>query len=415
MFLFLFSLVFLPLNIPLPACSCTCLLSGPPVCLGLPLQSPLLPLIPPARDVLTPFPLTVPRATATPTPNTFPAEPRAPSIASDVLPGAKPSRLSLWGPWAGPGPILSPTSTESPLHEKPLPPEPPTTPGTTVPAPADLGPLTTPEDLLASYPFPSDAAAVSPTEPGPETLPSMVALDQPPGTAPATLFPGATGSMKPVLDWLTKGGGELLEAEEWMGGDTPAFSTSTLLSGDGDSAEHEGPPAPLILLSSLDYQYDTPGLWELVRSSPGRRPREGRGRHSHLLTLGFSFGRVRTVLPWSQARQRTEAVRVGATDASPLVPAGRGESEGELLPLCGERPRLLADTGPREAGSPASRQEPVALPGMFAYPANNFPFKLLGYSTESAQVLESRKKPSPAPAFSPDLGCTVAGPVLQPT
>lgn len=226
-------------------------------------QSPLLPLIPPARDVLTPFPLTVPRATATPTPNTFPAEPRAPSIASDVLPGAKPSRLSLWGPWAGPGPILSPTSTESPLHEKPLPPEPPTTPGTTVPAPADLGPLTTPEDLLASYPFPSDAAAVSPTEPGPETLPSMVALDQPPGTAPATIFPGATGSMKPVLDWLTKGGGELLEAEEWMGGDTPAFSTSTLLSGDGDSAEHEGPPAPLILLSSLDYQYDTPGLWEL--------------------------------------------------------------------------------------------------------------------------------------------------------
>lgn len=226
-------------------------------------QSPLLPLIPPARDVLTPFPPAVPRATATPTPNTFPAEPRAPSIASDVLPGAKPSRLSLWGPWAGPGPILSPTSTESPLHEKPLPPEPPTTPGTTVPAPADLGPLTTPEDLLASYPFPSDAAAVSPTEPGPETLPSMVALDQPPGTAPATIFPGATGSMKPVLDWLTKGGGELLEAEEWMGGDTPAFSTSTLLSGDGDSAEHEGPPAPLILLSSLDYQYDTPGLWEL--------------------------------------------------------------------------------------------------------------------------------------------------------
>lgn len=226
-------------------------------------QSPLLPLIPPARDVLTPFPPTVPRATATLTPNTFPAEPRAPSIASDVLPGAKPSRLSLWGPWAGPGPILSPTSTESPLHEKPLPPEPPTTPGTTVPAPADLGPLTTPEDLLASYPFPSDAAAVSPTEPGPETLPSMVALDQPPGTAPATIFPGATGSMKPVLDWLTKGGGELLEAEEWMGGDTPAFSTSTLLSGDGDSAEHEGPPAPLILLSSLDYQYDTPGLWEL--------------------------------------------------------------------------------------------------------------------------------------------------------
>ncbi|KAB1264328.1 Plexin-B1 [Camelus dromedarius] len=58
-------------------------------------------------------------------------------------------------------------------------------------------------------------------------------------------------------------GGELPEADEWTGGDTPAFSTSTLLSGDGDSAEHEGPPAPLILLSSLDYQSDTPGLWEL--------------------------------------------------------------------------------------------------------------------------------------------------------
>lgn len=218
----------------------------------------------------------------TPAPNAFPVEPRAPSTASDVLPGAKPSRLSLWGPWAGPGPILSPTSTESPLHEKPLLPDPPTIPGTTVPAPTDLGPLTTPEDLLASYPFPSDAAAVSPAEPGPEALPSMVAVDQqPPGTAPATTFPGATGSMKPVLDWLTKGGGELPEADEWMGGDTPAFSTSTLLSGDGDSAEHEGPPAPLILLSSLDYQYDTPGLWELVRSSPGRRPREGWGRHSH--------------------------------------------------------------------------------------------------------------------------------------
>lgn len=132
----------------------------------------------------------------------------------------------------------------------------------------------------------------------------MVALDQPPGTVPDTTFPGAPGSMKPVLDWLTKGGGELPEADEWMGGDTPAFSTSTLLSGDGDSAEHEGPPAPLILLSSLDYQYDTPGLWELVRSSPGRRPREGRGRHSHLLTLGLILlweGENR-VLPWNQAR-----------------------------------------------------------------------------------------------------------------
>lgn len=221
----------------------------------------------------------------TPTPNTFPAEPRAPSITPDVLPGARPSRLSLWGPWVGPGPILSPTSTETPLHEKPLLPDLPTTPGTIVPAPTDLGPVTTPEDLSASYPFPSDAATVSPAEPGPEALPSSVALDQPPGTAPATTFPGATGSMKPVLDWLMKEGGELPEADEWTGGDTPAFSTSTLLSGDGDSAEREGSPAPLILLSSLDYQYDTPGLWELVRSSPGRRPREGMGRCSRWFTL----------------------------------------------------------------------------------------------------------------------------------
>lgn len=64
-------------------------------------------------------------------------------------------------------------------------------------------------------------------------------------------------------------GGELPEADEWTGGDTPAFSTSTLLSGDGDSAEHEGPPAPLILLSSLDYQFDTPGLWELEEVTGG--------------------------------------------------------------------------------------------------------------------------------------------------
>lgn len=51
----------------------------------------------------------------------------------------------------------------------------------------------------------------------------------------------------------------------------------------------------------------------------------------------------------------------------------------------------------------------MALPGVFAYLANNLPFKLLGYLTESTQVLESRKKTSPAPAFSPDVGCTGAG------
>lgn len=148
---------------------------------------------------------------------------------------------------------------------------------------------------MASYPSPSDAAALppAPAGPGPEYSPSAVPSDQPPSTAPATTFPGATGSTKPALDWLLREGGELPEADEWTGGDMPAFSTSTLLSGDGDSAEHEGPPAPLIL-SSLDYQYDTPGLWELVRPSPGRRPRgRARGRHKPSLALQFCSDRDR--------------------------------------------------------------------------------------------------------------------------
>ena len=200
------------------------------------------------------------------------------ATALDVPPGARPSLLSPREPWAGPGPTPASASTGSPLHEAPPPPSPRQRPGTALPAPTAFGPIATAEDLLASHPSPSDAAALPPAlaEPGPEALPSAVPLDQPPGTAPATTFPGAAGSTKPALDWLMREGGELPEADEWTGGDTPAFSTSTLLSGDGDSAEHEGPPAPLILLSSLDYQYDTPGLWELVRPGPGRRP-QGRG------------------------------------------------------------------------------------------------------------------------------------------
>lgn len=55
------------------------------------------------------------------------------------------------------------------------------------------------------------------------------------------------------------------------------------------------------------------------------------------------------------------------------MPAGRDESEGELLPLCGECSRLLADTGPRGARSPASWQEPVALPGVLAVRLTSFP------------------------------------------
>lgn len=230
-------------------------------------QSPLLSSAPPARDAPTPFPPVDPKATVSPAPDTLPMKPGAPSSApaSDVPSGARPSLLSPWGPWAGPSPTPASASTESPLHEEPVPPSPPDRSGTAIPAVTDFGPTATPEDLLASHPSPSDAAAqpLAPADPGPEAFPSAVPLDQPPSTAPATTFPGAAGSTKPALDWLMREGGELPEADEWTGGDTPAFSTSTLLSGDGDSAEHEGPPAPLILLSSLDYQYDTPGLWEL--------------------------------------------------------------------------------------------------------------------------------------------------------
>ncbi|XP_072510865.1 plexin-B1 isoform X5 [Notamacropus eugenii] len=41
---------------------------------------------------------------------------------------------------------------------------------------------------------------------------------------------------------------------------TPALRMD---AGDGDSSEFEGPNAPHILLPDLDYQYDSPGLWEL--------------------------------------------------------------------------------------------------------------------------------------------------------
>ncbi|XP_032723836.1 plexin-B1 isoform X2 [Lontra canadensis] len=236
-------------------------------------QSPLLSPAPPAGDVPTPFSPRTPQAPVTSVPDALPVEPGVASTAtaSAVPPGDRPSLLSPWGPGAGPDPVPASASTKSPLHEEPPPAHPPNRPGTAVPAPTDSGPTATPEDLSASHPSPSDAAALppAPADPGPEADPSAALLDQPPGTAPTTTFPGAAGSVKPALDWLTREGGELPEADEWTGGDTPAFSTSTLLSGDGDSAEHEGPPAPLILLSSLDYQYDTPGLWELEEVNRG--------------------------------------------------------------------------------------------------------------------------------------------------
>ncbi|MBW01468.1 Plexin-B1, partial [Eschrichtius robustus] len=225
-------------------------------------QSPPLSRAPPARDAPTSFPPTAPRATVTPVPYALPVDTPSTATALDVPPGARPSLLSPWEPWAGPGPTPASASTGSPLHEAPPPPSPRQRPGTALPAPTAFGPIATAEDLLASHPSPSDAAAQPPAlaEPGPEALPSAVPLDQPPGTAPATTFPGAAGSTKPALDWLMREGGELPEADEWTGG-------------DGDSAEHEGPPAPLILLSSLDYQYDTPGLWELETTlGPGSCP-----------------------------------------------------------------------------------------------------------------------------------------------
>ncbi|XP_032145583.1 plexin-B1 isoform X2 [Sapajus apella] len=234
-------------------------------------QSPFVSPAPRARDGPSPSPPTASKALVTPAPDPLPVEPGAPSTAtaSDISPGPSPSMLSPWGPWTDPGPIPSPTSTESPLHEEPPSPSPSNGPGTALPAPTDFRPTDIPEDLSASPLSPSEAAAVPPADPGPKALPPTVPLDPPPATVPATTFPGAMGSMKPALDWLTREGGELPEADEWMGGDTPAFSTSTLLSGDGDSAELEGPPAPLILPSSLDYQYDTPGLWELEEVTSG--------------------------------------------------------------------------------------------------------------------------------------------------
>uniref|UniRef100_A0A2K6SL59 Plexin-B1 n=1 Tax=Saimiri boliviensis boliviensis TaxID=39432 RepID=A0A2K6SL59_SAIBB len=234
-------------------------------------QSPLVSPAHPARDGPSPSPPTAPKALATPAPDPLPVEPGAPSTAtaSDISPGPSPSALSHWGLWTDPGPIPSPTSTESPLHEEPSPSSPSNGSGTALPAPTDFRPTDIPEDLSASPLSPSEAAAVPPADPGPKALPPTVPLDPPPATVPATTFPGAMGSVKPALDWLTREGGELPEADEWTGGDAPAFSTSTLLSGDGDSAELEGPPAPLILPSSLDYQYDTPGLWELEEVTSG--------------------------------------------------------------------------------------------------------------------------------------------------
>ncbi|XP_006893002.1 PREDICTED: plexin-B1 [Elephantulus edwardii] len=236
-------------------------------------QSPLLFPAPPAGDVPNPLPPAAPKATVTPASTTLSAEPRvsSPTPTSDTPLQASPSLLSSREPEIGLGPIPVPNSTESPLREKPSHLGPPDRPVTTISSPTVAGPTATPEELPAASPSLSDAAVLPPVpaDPGPETFPSAIPLDQPPGTAPATTFPGATGSTRPALDWLMREGGELPEADEWTGGDAPAFSTSTLLSGDGDSAEHEGPPAPLIRLSSLDYQYDTPGLWELEEAGWG--------------------------------------------------------------------------------------------------------------------------------------------------
>ncbi|XP_075403398.1 plexin-B1 [Tenrec ecaudatus] len=227
-------------------------------------QSPLLSAAPPTGHEPVPFP---PRTTVTPAPEALPGEPGAPSLAttSETLSTDRPSSLSPGGPHAKPGPSIAPTSPEPLLQEESSPPDSPSRSLTAAPPSTVFGLGATPEDLLAPpHPLPSDATVLpaAPADPATETPPSAIPPERPLGTAPATTFPGAAGSARPALDWLTREVGELPEADEWTGGDTPTFSTSTLLSGDGDSAEHEGPPAPLILLSSLDYQYDTPGLWE---------------------------------------------------------------------------------------------------------------------------------------------------------
>ncbi|XP_066207914.1 plexin-B1 isoform X2 [Saccopteryx leptura] len=222
-------------------------------------QRPLLSPAPPTQDTAPPA---APQTTVTPAPDPLPGGPATPSSATalEALPEAGPS-------------LPSPT----PASEGPLPPQlldGPATAVSTIPAAPtvpDFGPSATPKDFPASTPSSTDAATLppGPAAPSPEAFPTTAPPARPPSTAPATAFPGATGSATPAPDWLLREGGELPEADKWPGGDPPAFSTSTLLSGDGDSAEREGAPAPHILLSSLDYQYDSPGLWELEEVSWG--------------------------------------------------------------------------------------------------------------------------------------------------
>lgn len=45
----------------------------------------------------------------------------------------------------------------------------------------------------------------------------------------------------------------------------------------------------------------------------------------------------------------------------------------------------------------------MALPGVFAYPANNFPFSLLGYRQTLPKVVESRKEGIVSPSFTSQL------------
>ncbi|XP_038596331.1 plexin-B1 isoform X2 [Tachyglossus aculeatus] len=108
--------------------------------------------------------------------------------------------------------------------------------------------------------------ATTPTTSGPP--------DHAPGSPPSTHFPGelendTVDSEALPPDWLFREGPRLPEADEWTESDTSPFSASTLLSGDGDSAEHEGLDAPHILLHDLDYQYDSPKSWELEELSQG--------------------------------------------------------------------------------------------------------------------------------------------------
>ncbi|XP_072510845.1 plexin-B1 isoform X2 [Notamacropus eugenii] len=270
---------------------------------------PLLSSVAPTGDVHAFTPSVPPKAPVTPVPKLPPTEPgtllvesTSPSTDPIPLPTEQAPRTPL--PEPGPpltvpllpttapptteafasipstigsevtlGPALETAPTEEPSSLPSIPVDPGTMEGvgdtvTIVDAP---GAVTRLEDLLPPAPSPSplgeqpsDTTVLTSSswDLGTLTLSSSPPWGYAPSTGPSTTFPGVAGSKEHAPDWLPRED-ELPEADEWTGSDASPFSTSTLLSGDGDSSEFEGPNAPHILLPDLDYQYDSPGLWEL--------------------------------------------------------------------------------------------------------------------------------------------------------